>query len=423
MYVETYFVLLILPVIYGLPTIVTTTTTARTSTITTVSPRPVTPVILFPGDGGSQIEASLDRLSVLHSWCTQKTKDWFSLWLNLEFLIPGATACFADNMKLLYDPVKRTTFNQPGVSLRVPGFGNTTSIEYMDPSENTFTIYYAKLVDYLVSKKGYSRNSTVRGVPYDFRKAPNEMSEYVHNVVSLIEETYKTNKNERVSLIGHSLGNLYILYILNSQSQAWKDKYIRQFISLGAPYGGAIKTVKLFASGYNLDIVGLNELTMRDEQRAMPSSAFLLPYDSFWSDNEVMVSGPMGNYTVKDYERFFNDINFPDGYLMRQDTEHLIKDLSPPGVEVHCLYGTDVPTPESYVYGPVKKGAQWNDWKPKQTINGQGDGTVNLRSLVGCERWVGKQKAGVKLQGFTKVGHLEMLRDANLINYVSQLLS
>lgn len=57
----------------------------------------------------------------------------------------------------------------------------------------------------------------------------------------------------------------------------------------------------------------------------MPSTAYLMPYEPFWTDKEILVYGPTANYTVKDYKKFFNDIEFPDGYLMREDTENLTK--------------------------------------------------------------------------------------------------
>lgn len=52
-----------------------------------------------------------------------------------------------------------------------------------------------------------------------------------------------------VYLLGHSMGCHYVLYFLNHQPQAWKDKYIRGFISLGAPWGGAVKVLRVLASG------------------------------------------------------------------------------------------------------------------------------------------------------------------------------
>jgi len=74
------------------------------------------------------------------------------------------------------------------------------------------------------------------------------MKEYFAAVANLTERTYSVNK-QRVVLIGHSLGNLYLLYFLNHQSQKWKDTYVQSFISIGGPYGGSVKSMRLFASG------------------------------------------------------------------------------------------------------------------------------------------------------------------------------
>ena len=76
-----------------------------------------------------------------------------------------------------------------------------------------------------------------------------EMLEFINNLRTLIEQTYVSNSNKKVVVLGHSMGNLYILYLLNHQSKEWKDMYIQSFISLAGPWGGAVKTLKLLASG------------------------------------------------------------------------------------------------------------------------------------------------------------------------------
>ena len=65
----------------------------------------------------------------------------------------------------------------------------------------------------------------------------------------LIEKTYVDNKNSKVVLIGHSMGNPYILYLLNKMSTSWKNKYIKTYIALSGPWAGAVKPVRLMASG------------------------------------------------------------------------------------------------------------------------------------------------------------------------------
>ena len=75
-----------------------------------------------------------------------------------------------------------------------------------------------------------------------------ENEEYLSKLKELVEEMYHLYQRP-VLLVGHSMGCHYVLYFLNQQPQAWKDKYLKGFISLGAPWGGAIKTLRVMASG------------------------------------------------------------------------------------------------------------------------------------------------------------------------------
>lgn len=386
-------------------------------TAPTAANKNLSPVILVPGDGGSQFEARLDKPTVQHIFCTHKTDNWYSLWLNLELLGPYILDCFVDNMKLNYDPVSRTSKNQPGVEIRQPGFGNSSSVEWLDSSQLGATSYFYHIVESLVKDLGYKRNATVRGAPYDFRKAPNEMADYLSDLKNLVEDTYTKNNEQPVVLMGHSMGNLYILYLLNHQPQSWKDKYIRSFISIAGPYGGAVKTLRLMASGDNLGVFVVNPLTAREQQRTMPSTSWLLPYDTFWTQDEILVYGPDTNYTVKDYKRFFDDIDYPAGYSMREDTEDLVKNLEAPGVEVHCIHGTGVVTPAALAYTKSK----WHDKQP-DVITGDGDGTVNVRSLQGCQRWIGKQKADVLYHQVAGAEHLAILNNDDVKAYITKVL-
>lgn len=80
-----------------------------------------------------------------------------------------------DNMRLVYDNTTRTTKNSPGVSIRVPGFGKTDTVEWLDPSHRYPTSYFYNVVQAMVtSNLTYERDATVRGAPFDFRKAPSK---------------------------------------------------------------------------------------------------------------------------------------------------------------------------------------------------------------------------------------------------------
>lgn len=74
--------------------------------------------------------------------------------------------CF---IRMIYDPVFNKYSNSPGIQVRVPGIGGTEGIEYLDTLRQV--PYFNTLVKYFVDK-GYTRNTTIRGAPYDWRMDP-----------------------------------------------------------------------------------------------------------------------------------------------------------------------------------------------------------------------------------------------------------
>lgn len=131
------------------------------------------PVIFVPGDGGSQVEAKVNKSDVVHYIC-EKTSDYFNIWLNMELLVPIVIDCWIDNIRLVYNNITRKTTNVDGVEIRIPGFGSSETVEWLDPSHASAGSYFKDIGNVLVSL-GHIRNVTVRGAPYDFRKAPSKI--------------------------------------------------------------------------------------------------------------------------------------------------------------------------------------------------------------------------------------------------------
>ncbi|KAK4015285.1 phospholipase A2 group XV [Daphnia magna] len=374
------------------------------------------PVILVPGDGGSQIEGRLDKPTAVHYVCSKKTDYWFSLWLNMELLVPIVIDCWVDNMKLTYDNITRTTSNNLGVDIRIPDFGNSTSVEWIDPSKASAGNYFATIAESIL-KFGYERNVSLRGAPYDFRKAPNELQDYFVNTKALVEDTYSRTNGQKIIFITHSMGSPMILYFLNHQTQEWKNKYIKSWISLAGCWAGTIKALKVYAQGDNLGVRVLSETALREQQRTSPSLSWLMPSSMQWSPEEVMVQTSSRNYTIQDYQEFFLDIDFPLGYDMWQDTHPLVHELTAPGVEIHCIFGTGVDTAERLVYTkstPLGKAT---------IIMGDGDGTVNVRSLAACSKWVNEQSQPVYVQAFPKRDHMAVLYDPVILDYIQRVVA
>jgi lysophospholipase-3 len=51
-------------------------------------------LITVPGDGGSQVEAKLNKDKVVHYLCEKTTQDFFNIWLNMELLVPWVIDCW-----------------------------------------------------------------------------------------------------------------------------------------------------------------------------------------------------------------------------------------------------------------------------------------------------------------------------------------
>ncbi|KAK6043855.1 Lecithin:cholesterol acyltransferase [Cooperia oncophora] len=261
--------------------------------------------------------------------------------------------------RLVFNSTTGMSSDMPGVDIRVPGFGGTSTVEWLDPSKASQGLYFFTIVDMMVSW-GYSRGKNVIGAPFDFRKSPNELHIYFDLLKVTIETTYRYNDNQKVVILGHSMGNPLMLYFYNHfVDQAWKDKFIESHISLAGAWGGAMQLIRLFASGYNMDYfrVFLPPSRLRGMQRSFTSSAFLFPSKAVWNDTDVLASTFEKNYTMADVQEFFHDIGYPIGWEQ---------------YKVHCLYGTGVPTPEQFSWG---KG-YFPDYQPSVTY-GDGDGTVN----------------------------------------------
>ena len=76
------------------------------------------------------------------------------------------------HFRCVYNETTNRMENTPGVYVKIPGFGNTSSIEYLDPSLSHPGEYFAPFVQNIVDKFGYKRGVNIRGAPYDFRYGP-----------------------------------------------------------------------------------------------------------------------------------------------------------------------------------------------------------------------------------------------------------
>jgi len=342
--------------------------------------------------------------------------DWYDLWLNLEQMVPQLIDCWVDNVKLVYDSDTRTTRNTEGVETRIPGFGNTSTVEYLDTSQRFYSVYFADLVKELVNL-GYERGVNLHGAPYDFRKAANEHHEFFRNFKVLVEDAYFTNNKTKVILMTHSMGCPMVLYFLNRQPQSWKDKFIRSLVTLAGPWGGAGRAIQVFAEGEDFGAwMLLDKKKIMRNMRTNPALTWLMPTKQIWGD-EVLIETELKNYTTSNYREMFEDFLEPHGWYMREDTENLTSDLIAPKVEVYCVHGSEVLTMEKMIYqdGIFPGVVPTEVW-------GDGDGTVNTRSLEACTKWRKEQEDRVYHHVLKGASHLGMLREPKHVSFITNIV-
>lgn len=408
--------------------------------------RTSSPVVLVPGYGGSQLEARLDKPSVVRYFCDHKS-DWSDVWINVKLLLPYMIDCLIDNLRLEFDYVTNTTRNTAGVEVRVKNGSSTSSVEYLNSLQISGFAYFAPIVNQLVEALGYERELDVRGAPYDFRKAPNELEDYFNQLKATSELSFEQNNKKPVSYICHSMGCNNMLYFLQRQSQRWKDKYVRRLISIAAPWGGSLSAMRAAALGDDLGMPYLfSESKLIRVQRSLPSTIFLFPHKQVFPDvpliktnvdpalstlsqsspfqtNSSSSNGRLAKpieryerrYQAHDYKSFFDDINHPDGYRMWLNTKDLLGSIEAPGVETWCLVGVGHKT-----LGRLEYLGEFPH-SPSLELFDDGDGTVTKQSAKYCKQWSKQQELPVFYKEF-QANHMEMLKDSGLLRYIGRIL-
>jgi len=369
--------------------------------------------------------------------CPRK-KDWFRLWLDIWQLgSPAALKCWADDIQLHFDPKTGKNCNTVGVKTRVPGWGTTDSVEYLDPSWSAWVLkdcgnYAATLVKHFVDHWGYVRGKSIRAAPYDFRFAPPSQGDYFQRLKLLVEETRALNDGEKVVLMSHSLGGLFALYFLNSMDVEWKRDNIWAFIPIGTPWAGTTAAFNIFAAGYDMGISAVDPRVIRAEQRSYETGAELLPHPRLTEPaDHAFLSTPLRNFTAQTYPAFFEALKFPvgkinhDNVLARDD--FIIEggrrgwNLKFPDVDVVCIYSKGVSTMSSLIYDSDSSFLDGD--QPSRYEFRDGDGTVNLASLDRCEAWSQiRTNCTFESKVFPNLDHLKTLKSKLVFDYVKRIL-
>ena len=216
---------------------------------------------------------------------------------------------------------------------------------------------------------------------------------------------HNSSGGEKVTIVVHSMGGIVSLYFLNEVvTQDWKDQYINAWVTLsGAWSGGSVVVGRVISGPLHL------------AYRTFQSSAWVLPKPSIWN-NTVLVTSTSRNYTASDYEDLFAHIGYPQGYQMYLGILPLNENYPAPHVPIHCFYGVNVSTQESFTYG------NGFNTTPTNIKYGDGDGSINLLSSQVCLKWQNEQSEPFSTLTFPGVNHTQMLIDTAVLEAVAEIV-
>jgi len=208
---------------------------------------------------------------------------------------------------------------------------------------------------------------------------------------ALVESMYKKHNNKRVIFNSISEGGSYTKIFLQNVDQAWKDKYVAGWQSMGGVYAGAVEIALNMITGdymYQSMLPWLNMKQFRDATQAYPGLAVLAP--AITGDKKLdakkMIHTPKRSYTYGEYRQALIDAG---RHISRQVYDHtfpkLVNISEHPGVRMWCLYGTGVKTVNGIKY--KESGHKMAEEDKPEIVYGDGDGTVHLDSLAICKNW------------------------------------
>ncbi|WOL17700.1 lecithin-cholesterol acyltransferase-like 1 [Canna indica] len=382
------------------------------------------PLVLIPGSGGNQLEARLTKdykpSSLVCAFAGSKGKSgWFRIWFDPTVLVPALTRCFAERMMLYYHADLDDYRNAPGVETRVSNFGSAEALLYLNPYLKHITDYMATLVN-TMEQLGYVDGHNLFGAPYDFRYGlateghPSKVgTQYIEDLKQLIESASAANGGKPVILLSHSLGGLFTLQLLARSSSSWRQKYVKHFVTLSAPWAGTVQEMLTFASGYTLGIPIVDPLLVRGEQRSSESNLWLLPAPKVFGE-KPLVTTVNRSYSAWDMPEFLADIGFGEGvYPYKTRILPLTEDLPEVGVPVTCVIGGGVETAEKLFYGEGGFDVQ------PEVVYGDGDGTVNMASLLALEAaWAESASPVVRVIRVDGVDHTSILKDKSALTEI-----
>jgi len=302
-------------------------------------PKPLTPIILFPGGAATRMDVIV-RNQIVAPDCPASG----TFQLNFSAAPSDFSQVCQDKLATLvvsFDKRGKPHFaNQQGVKVKIANYGMTASV-----------VWYDGLFAYL-EQAGYTRDVNIRVAGFDYRLTP-DMDGFMERTTELIEETYRENHNTPVHLVAQSTGSNFAQYFITHVPQPWKNKYIHGITYLVESWPGQGYSFPALFFGANWqDFSNVATLENAASSAAMwesfPGTYMGLADPAWFGNQEVMIHdlSTGKQYTPMDYPQLFADAGLKLAPKIAPYYIGMIKFQAPyyPNVDVYAEKGSGLQT-------------------------------------------------------------------------------
>jgi len=409
------------------------------------------PVVLIPGLGGSRLYGANGTLK----WCT-----WHGFF-------PHVTNAWRDELTVKYNPDTlcfeeaswispyRTPHWVHGRFQPTADFGGVEGVGNVLSPFTKSSWQFQGLINTCVARgyntwnphftKSQRQHPCLYGAPFDFRKitSPVVWTEYCKSLRALIEFA-ADNGNEGSILLSHSMGSALLLTFLVlylpqavDDPDAWKERYVKRWISVNGAFGGAGKALRSLLSGDNNGMGYLCDTGCHDWYQPLQENAagvlWMLPSPLVFTANTPVITVGQKQYSAKQVLTLLTSVA-PAAARAYQDTVSPLLTVQAPRVPIVCVTSTQPGTPLQCCYSSsalhhtnVKmrdERAYYADTASSVT-HMCGDGTVPYLSLMVPQLWLDQQTQPVTFVRLNQenLGHTSILLEDEPLRILLSLIS
>ncbi|EAY18114.1 Lecithin:cholesterol acyltransferase family protein [Trichomonas vaginalis G3] len=365
------------------------------------------PVILLPGLISSVLSGDVTKKRY---WYCPNVKDQ-QVWFNDDYVLPPTYYCLLDSVRLEWDDKLNNTKQPDYVNLSIVDFGGLNGINNIDSLGDThFVPYYKVLVDRLI-QEGYSERVDLFGAPFDWRFGLNLPQDFYNQFTALVEQAYTTNQNQKVTLIGHSMGGFFINHYLGRlMPKEWTEKYIESAIFVAPAFGG---------SGIAFETQVTHKLPWLSILGELPETVCSIQGIHIHMPNHVIFGDKTLGYKPDGQPlvaREMTDFLINQGYLtgdyikIHNKMKPFFVDAPPqPPVPSAVIYNSGLPTIQGFDFRT----------KDREMVFGGGDMMVNEEGPeYACNNWKNTSCLDLKSADLKNDNHLTIIYNKDVLEFI-----